>query len=177
MTYSIVYDAVKIKTTRFEKPASIINRNELAAAVLRRTDENDRRGVAEHVLETFFLGRLGVGLLINVRQSVDVVGIIHHAHLPRLLVHAAGRVDAALHDGLQLFTFNRLVGVLADAATRHDGLDHGIPAVGLHGVGFHRTRVAALCPTRAQRSAQQTNRATKAQPKSPILQCFHTLTD
>lgn len=34
MTYSIVYDAVKIKTTRFEKPASIINRNELAAAVL-----------------------------------------------------------------------------------------------------------------------------------------------
>lgn len=33
MTYSIVYDAVKIKTTLFEKPAPIINLNELAAAI------------------------------------------------------------------------------------------------------------------------------------------------
>lgn len=33
MTYSIVYDAINIKTTRFEKPAPIINLNELAAAI------------------------------------------------------------------------------------------------------------------------------------------------
>lgn len=34
MTCSIIYDAIKIKTTRFENPAPIINTNELAAAVL-----------------------------------------------------------------------------------------------------------------------------------------------
>ncbi len=34
MTCSIVYDAIQIKITRFEKPASLINMNELAAAIL-----------------------------------------------------------------------------------------------------------------------------------------------
>ena len=34
MTCSIIYDAVKIKTTRFENPAPLINVNELAAAIL-----------------------------------------------------------------------------------------------------------------------------------------------
>lgn len=33
MTYSIVYDAIKIKITRFEKPAPLINLNEMAAAI------------------------------------------------------------------------------------------------------------------------------------------------
>mgnify|MGYP000037143660 CR=1 FL=1 len=34
MTYSIVYDAVQIKTTHFENPAPLINMNELAAGIL-----------------------------------------------------------------------------------------------------------------------------------------------
>ena len=34
MTYSIVYDAIQIKITRFEKPAPLINLNELAAAIV-----------------------------------------------------------------------------------------------------------------------------------------------
>lgn len=34
MTCSIIYDAIKIKTTRFENPAPIINTNELSAAIL-----------------------------------------------------------------------------------------------------------------------------------------------
>lgn len=33
MTCSIVYDAIQIKTTRFEKPAPLINCNEVAAAI------------------------------------------------------------------------------------------------------------------------------------------------
>lgn len=34
MTYSIVYDAVQIKTTHFEHPVPLINTNELAAGIL-----------------------------------------------------------------------------------------------------------------------------------------------
>ena len=51
-------------------------------------------------------------------------GIVHHAYFPRLLVLSVGGVDTAIQYLCHHLARYKLVLVLTDAATCHDGLHH-----------------------------------------------------
>ena len=99
---------------------------QLSAAVRRRSDEDHRRGVAEHVPEIRVLGSLRVGPRVERRQSVNVGRIVHHTDLPRLFVQSARGIDAAFHDQFEFLPLDGLRRVPADAPTGQNRLDHRI---------------------------------------------------
>lgn len=97
-------------------------------------DEDDGGGVAEHVAEALlgggFLTLLGTQTVEPaLGDALDEVLVVDYAHLPWLLVHGAGGVDAAVEDLLHVLVADLGLLVLADGAACEDGVDDGICGV------------------------------------------------
>ena len=97
---------------------------EVEAAVLRRTDTNQVRRPAKHILEARLARhRLGVFLLIDLAHVGYELVVLDDSDCPVLPVPRARRIDASLGYQLQLAVFHRFVQIFPDGPTCHDGVD------------------------------------------------------
>ena len=69
---------------------------------------------------------VGIGLCHDVFYLCHDLRLVHHSHLPRLLVLSVGSVDAAFHYLGEYLAVYCLVLILAYAASRHDIVYDGI---------------------------------------------------